>query len=250
LALGGVTRPARERRERTVQTRGERLRREQRSARGGEFDRQRQAVEPCANLGDGARVGVIGAYRGVMPSCSGQKQRARRAGLDASRRDFRILAREPERRERVGLLAGEIQRLAACCQYRQPRAASEEARDERCRFEHVLEVVDDQQEFFGFECSQQRLLDRLARERGERERLTDGGWHVLRASDRRQFDPGSSVLEPRHCDTRKFQREPRLADPARSDQRHEARTAGADQGDHLVGFTLPSEQRDRSRACR
>ena len=53
-----VARPAREQVEALLEPREQRLRREQLRARSRELDRERQAVEPDANLGDRRRIGV------------------------------------------------------------------------------------------------------------------------------------------------------------------------------------------------
>ncbi|HEX5506478.1 MAG TPA: hypothetical protein VFW96_27925, partial [Thermomicrobiales bacterium] len=60
LARGEVGRAAGQHRQPARQPGEQRRRRQQRHARGGELERQRQAVQPGADRGDGARVGGRG----------------------------------------------------------------------------------------------------------------------------------------------------------------------------------------------
>jgi hypothetical protein len=88
-----------------------------------------------------------------VPSHGSKEELSGGTGLDAGRGELLAVGRQRERRDGVDVLGGKVKRLAAGCQDRQRRAVSEQLSDERCRVEHVLEVVEHQEQFLAFEQS-------------------------------------------------------------------------------------------------
>ena len=136
VPIRNVERPARQQRQPVVEPSRDLVDPEPAHARGGELDRQRQPVEPCADLGDRRRI--LGRHQEVrhdardaideQPGCVGLE----RARLVEGRHRVQALTRQPK----LGLAGGND---------RQARGNGEEVRQQRRRLEHVLEVVDDEQ---------------------------------------------------------------------------------------------------------
>ena len=114
-------------------------------ARGRELDRERQAIEPAADLDH--RAGVLRGQREVGPAGRRalDEQRDRRAIHQGRWREQRAGRRERERRDRKLLLAVDVQALPAGHEDRQRRAGVQQVLDERGRIRHLLEVVEEQQ---------------------------------------------------------------------------------------------------------
>ncbi len=79
--------------------------------RGGELERERNAVEPRAQLGDRRRVGVRHGEIGLLQARALDEQLH---GFRAQQRCRACLAvGNAQRQHRIGLLAADMQRLAA-----------------------------------------------------------------------------------------------------------------------------------------
>ena len=94
--------------------------------------------------------------------------------------------------------------------------ALEQPADERRGRQHVLEVVEHQQQVLGGQEALGGLLGGLAREHDDRQRLDDRRGHVLGPSQRGERDEVRAVGEVRLHRARRLQRQPRLAHPARA----------------------------------
>ena len=122
----------------------ERHRRKQLGSRRGELDRERQAVEPYAQLGDRGRI-LLG------------QGEARIGGLRARDEELRRLVLG-ERRHGVLVLCSKVKRRAARHDHSQSRRCNEEPRHQRRGREHLLEIVDQQQQPRARQRPDQRLL--------------------------------------------------------------------------------------------
>ena len=135
LALrAGRAAPPVEERQPLLQPGEQRLRREHLRPRGRELDRQRQAVERDADLGDGAAFALVSAKSGDGACGARDEQRAPPRTARA-RSTSAPLARlgQRERRHRVLVLAGEAQRRAARDERPSARARRRAARRRAAR---------------------------------------------------------------------------------------------------------------------
>ncbi len=115
-----------------------------RNTRGGEFDRERDPVEPAADLGDGPGRFVVEDETPVRRSCALREQidRGIRAPFGHARD---CLRRKTEAWQTVKHFAGNAQRLAARREDRHVLALSQNrGRGCGCGVVHVLAVVEDQ----------------------------------------------------------------------------------------------------------
>ncbi len=113
-------------------------------ARGGELDRQGDAVEPPADVGDRGDAGVVElqlrSYR-----AGAVEEQPDRFGL-RHRRDGHVGGGHPQRTYGEDLLAGRAESLPARRQDREFGTRAHEHLDDACRLlEHVLAVVDDEE---------------------------------------------------------------------------------------------------------
>ena len=116
------------------------------AACGRQLDRERQAVEPSTQLGDRrAVVGVESEVRLDIPSLP-HEQRHRRDGLQDVRRQRSAGRRRGQRLERVQAFPAHAQRFAAGGQHGDLRTGIQQSRDGRTCAEHVLAVVEQQQQ--------------------------------------------------------------------------------------------------------
>jgi hypothetical protein len=181
LSLVRVARAAGQKRETLVQSSRQRLRGEQLEPRRRELDREREPVEPPADLEQGG---------GVL---------ARRPefGLDRSS----PLDEEPDRvgfRERghgILVLAREVQARAARDQDLRPFGHGQQACDVGRRVEEMLEVVEQQQQFSAAQKLGQRHRKGLAAVLPHAQCLGQGRKHERRVPDRCERNVEDTVLE-------------------------------------------------------
>ena len=207
-----------------AESRGDRVERHRAHARGGELDRQGDAVEVPADLDDGRRVRVAHAKR----------RQHRRGALDEEphrgKRD-RLLAitrlagvRDRHRRHRVDGFARNPHRFAARREDGHPwRVAQQPLRQPRAGLEHVLAVVEDQQHGPVAQVRDERVDDRQAALLPDAERRRDRLRHEARIRDRRELDEPRAVGEAVEHVGRELERQPRLADAPGAEQRQQAR---------------------------
>ena len=187
-------------------------RRERLGARGGELDGERQLVESDAELGD------------LLARLEAGALTEQRHGLGRG-----------ERRHRVLDFALDAQELAARHEHVQIGAGAEQRRQLGRRLDHLLQVVE-QQEQLAFAdvlgeavLGSQRLGNRLADQR--------------RVAQRGEADPEDACLVGRDKRCRRLERESSLPRPARARQRHQP--CAADRGEQLAQLTLPADERAR-----
>jgi hypothetical protein len=200
------------------QAREQRLGSEQLRPRGGELEREREAVEPAADRVD-RRV-----RRERAADCAG--------ALDEERR--RLVRREWV--ERVLALAGEAQRRAARDEDAELARRGEQRREPRCGVEQVLEVVEHEQQPLPAQ-----VLDQVfARADG----LRDLRQHELRVGDARERHPVDGVESLPDELGRDLEREPRLARAAGAGDRDEARPV-LEHAEEFAQLAFAAEQRAR-----
>ena len=146
LPLGQVPGPAGQQAEPLVKPRRQGLRRQQPDPGRGQLDGQRQPVQPAADLRDRRRVAAgqlearvrgvrpLGeqAHRGVAPQLFGVRGRAG--------------GRDRQRRHRELVLAGQPQHRPAGHQHHQARSGRQQPGQQRSRPQHLLEIVQRQQQ--------------------------------------------------------------------------------------------------------
>ena len=146
LAAGCVERPARQERQAPVEAFEQRARRQRANACGGQLDGERQSVEADADLRHRRRVLV--RHREV---------RLHRQRPFHEQRDSLVLGqgfelgqchqvRKPKRGHGELVLARDAERRAAGDEQLQRRSSAEQPGDERCRRQHLLQVVQQEQD--------------------------------------------------------------------------------------------------------
>ena len=194
-------------------------RREHLHARGSQLDRERQAVEAPADLGDLAVRGEVGA------TASGP--------LHEQLHRFPLA----QRVDRDLPLAVDVQRLAARHEHGQTRTRADRLGDAGGRVEQMLEVVEHEQQALVAHRRRQRVL--------RAERLSGGGLDergIGERGERHPPDPAVVVVGGRRG---RLQREPRLAAPARAGQRRPAGRRDAAAAPRSVDLPLATEKRRR-----
>ena len=158
-----VARRSARRAHRGVEALGDLGGREQPAARGGQLDRERQPVDPPADLGDRSGVVVVEAEAGVVRSRAFAEQPD---GRDLrQRRRVRLACGQRQWRYRMRLLGLDAQRLAARREHREVGARGGQRADEGRGARQVLAVVEDQQEVLDGQEALDRAHRRLAIER-------------------------------------------------------------------------------------
>ena len=149
---------AREQPEAVVQAGGHAIDTERDDARRGELDRERDPVEVPANGGRRRRDAALGNVPWLRGMCPRHEEPDRAVPEDV----FRVLVVfrwHIERRDPVDVLAGDSQRLAAGCEQRDAGAGAQQSlRHAGRRLDHMLAVVDDQQELLGADRTRDTLV--------------------------------------------------------------------------------------------
>ena len=152
---------------------GEAAQPEEVDAAGRELDGERDAVEPAADVDHQRGIGIVHLEPAVAPearstkSCTAGNRIASSAVRPVGRR------RQVERTEAIDPLAGRAQRLPAGGEHMHAAGATDDALGQRrCRLDHVLAIIEDDQHVPAGEGGSQagdRVLrrDREAERRGE-----------------------------------------------------------------------------------
>ena len=187
--------------------------REHLRSRSRELNGEREVVEAAAHFGDLVR------------------------GIDlrpfAEQRDGFGLGK---RRNRILDLALDAQQFPRGHEQREVRARPEQRRERRCSVDHLLEVVEQQQ--------QPTLTDVRGKFILGAERMRDRLEDKRRSAQCRQPDPedaGLVVRDERPC---RLQGQARLTRPTGTGQRHQA-SALLDPGEHLSQLAVPTDERAR-----
>ena len=221
--------------------------REQRDARGGELDRERQPVEPAAGGDDVGRVLVRELEVGP------QRDRALDEQLDRLRCE-RILQRdcagaggERERRHREQPLAAYAQRRTAGHERGGTRAVREQLGQAGRGLGHLLEVVEHEQQLPLAQAALEHLEWRVITGTGDRHGANDGSVGALGLALGAQVDEEHAVLEAVDLLRRRLQREPGLAGPTRTGECHQPRVLRVELRAQLAEQRLAPEERRRLR---
>ena len=195
--------------------------REQPEACGGQLDRKREPVEPCADLRHRGRVVVrqVEVRLNLAGALDEQPD-----GLVLARRSGRERApavRERQRRHGEHVLTPHPERLAARDEDRELRAALEQLRDTVGGGHHLLEVVEDQQHAPRPQLLLQRLEQRPVTRTARADSSDDCVEDALGMSRVGEVDEVDAVLEPVYLVRSRLESEPCLADPARAGERHQ-----------------------------
>ena len=241
--------PAAEELEPLAEPREQRLRRQQLDARRGELDRERQPVEPHAELRDRRRVLVRhGEARRDGPRALERTAPPPRTATSASSGGSDRGSGKRERRDREGVLGGDAQRRAARHEHLHAGRGVEQIAHRARRVEQLLEVVEDEQHALAA--------------RGAREALPSSGrspdsyspsvcaivgsssaGSCTASSDTNQTPFGNSSTALR----RRVEREARLARAARPGERHEADAVVGEQRLQRVELGSAADERRRLR---
>ena len=217
LPGGRVARARGQERQALVESSEELVRAEQRDACGGQLDRERQAVQPPADLAD-----RLGRPESVLHS---------RGSLDEQGDGVAVR----QRLDRVALLRFDLQRLPARDQRLRVGRLRQERRDRRRGLHDLLEVVEQEQQALAPDV----VAHGAVGADGRADRAFDEG----RVAECLKRDPEDAVGELLDRFGRELHREPRLAAAARPGQGQQA--MGADESAGFGELTLSADDRRR-----
>src|SRR5262249_20413671 len=149
--------------------------------------------------------------------------------------------RPVERRDVADVLAGQAQAHAARGEEGQARRRGGELAERRRGGQHLLQVVDDD-ERAALAYRPGDAPERLGGE-GDAEGVGEGRADQRRVADRRRPDAPRPTVERGAEAPAELEREPRLADPARSEQGDEADVRLDEQAAELGELALAAEER-------
>ena len=207
-----------------VQAGGDLLDRQHVHPRRGQFNRQRDAVEPVADLGHGRRllVGQTERPEGSLRSLDEQPHRRVLHQLLGWREVAEVGQRE--RRQAQGDLTSDTQKFAARGQDAELGTRPQQPLGERrASVDQVLAVIQHEQERPGAQVLRQSSRERSATPFMEAEHQGHRLRHHGRVDQRRQFHQPDAVRVPWQDIGRNVQGEPRLPDPRRAGQGQEPR---------------------------
>jgi len=141
-----------------------------------------------------------------------------------------------------------MERRAARDQHFQMRAGRHEFRDRRSCVEHVLEVVQDEQDLFFAQVVGNCLVGRLTRPLAYPEHLRDLGDNKVRFAGHVERYEEDAVSEGAQKRCGRFQAKSRLSGTAGPGQRYQAHVFSAKQRLHVRELTHPPEKRGRRHA--
>ena len=188
----------------------------------GQLDRQREAVQPAADVDH--RAGVLRRQREVGPACRGplDEQRNRCTLHQRRRRGERIGSRERERRDRELLLAVDVEHDAAGHQNLERGTGVQQFLHQGRGIGHLLEIVHEQErpaeaaKMLG-DRPDQREIAALT----NTERPGNGRCHQPWIGDRREVDERHAAVEVKDEIFCHLNGQARLACAAWSGQRHQ-----------------------------
>jgi hypothetical protein len=183
LSLRSVPRAGCEEREAPVEASQECRRREESDPRSCELDCKRETVDAPADLGDGVRVYVAQLEVGADSLGTLDKERDRVTRGDGFPAGI-LKLRDNERRDGLGALPRYMERFAARRQHLQARCRCEQSRDRRSSGDHMLEIVEHEQELALAEVVLERLVDRASGRLLDAETPRDRGYDEVGVGNR------------------------------------------------------------------
>jgi hypothetical protein len=232
--------PSREQLEAVLQAEVDLVDRQRMRTPGGQFERQRDAVQASADRRDRRRL-PLGDDKARLEQADALDQHLHRFGR-RQRLEIGIRRGQRQRRHDVDLLAGNLQRLATARQDTDFRRRLQERRRERgAGGDHVLAVVEHQQQAPGLEMIGERLRELRAGSLLNAQHLGDRARDEKRIRDRRELDEPHAIGIGVVGVGRRLQREPGLADAADADQREQP--ASCQEPLDLGGFLVATDER-------
>ena len=190
--------------------------------RRGQLDRQRDTVEPAAQVTDGGAVRRVDCERGIHRTRAIDEQASGITPHDG----LEVVGRvgSGERPQRPHLLALDRKPLTARRQDAHARRVAQHRGDEPGRrVEQMLAVVEDQEQALGAEELDDAILDRGAGAVVDAERERDDLDHRLGVTRDRELAEPRAIRMVWHDLGRDLDRQAGLADAADTRQRHQAR---------------------------
>ncbi len=236
LAFGQVARSGRQDVELVIEPDEDRVRAQQLDARGGKLDRERHPVEPCADRSHRGRVLVGDAEPGANGDRPLDEQTDRRVLTQRDQVDGPIPAasRDPldagflaqvGRRRQAGdlvlLFARDVQHGTARHDRLHLRGGAQQVGHDRRGCDHLLEVVEDQQEALVTQPVGERFVDRACRALGDAEGGGDARGDEHRVPDGLEGHEEDAIREVVRRPGGELERESRLAGAARAGQGQE-----------------------------
>ena len=209
--------------------------------RGGQFDRQRYAVETTADLNGALTVaGREDERRQRSLGSLGQKP----DGLVLERPVWRqsvLRLRKRKRRNKPDSFAIDAQRLAACREDSRPRSGLQEIlKKAGACANHVLAVVNDQESLSRREKAYECLAQALTRLLPDAKGTGDGLRHERLVTERRQIDPPDAIFELLFHGTGHLEGQARFTGAAGTNEREQARRL--ERVRDLGDFTLAADE--------
>ena len=249
LAFGQIARPSCEQLKPVRKPRQHRARRQELHARSGQLDRQRETVQPGANLRDDCRVLLRQLDIGPNRLSTLEKESDRRIPCQFGK------LREPlgigcrQWRKWKLALAPNVEHQPACDQCFDFAAGAEQSRQRGRRLGHLLKVVEHEENASIPERVAEPDIDRQiailadADRSGNRRKHAGGIDNIGERDERDCFKPLADLV-------RNFERKTRLSGSARTTERHDAHIGSLDHRGDLFELMLPADQRGEwSRKC-
>jgi hypothetical protein len=209
---------------------------------GSQFDRQGQAIQPPADGGDIGRVGIGQGEPRFGGAGPGHEKAAHLGGRHLLDRRPPGLAGHGQGGDRIGLLAGEVEHDPAGDQQLEPGRGLEQGRQIRRRLDHLLEVVQHQEQVLIGQRTPERLdqgrVDLLLDPAGLGDRGEDEGG----IADGRERDEDDAIGKAGGEVVGHGQRQPGLADPTGAGQGQDRHIRIEQQVADSRHFPVPADQ--------
>jgi hypothetical protein len=248
LAQGQISRAAAEQRQPVVQTFQERHGRQRFHPRGGQFDREREAVDPVHDLGNHRQRlgGETELGSDGLRALDEQPHRARHPGILSRGRGVQ---RQWSNGELA--LAGDPESCAAGDQERHAGAETQEIAHLRPRGDHLLEVIQDQELVGVGQNADQAVMQQSGAHVAQSQYSGDGVQDESGIGNRGEVDEGDAVGKGIADIAGGRKRQAGLADAARPGQGQQANIGIAHQRDNGGQLSIARNQwRERQREGR
>ena len=214
--------------------------------RRGELDRQGQSIETRAECRDSCRVSVIQREARVNLARP-LREESHRGTLGDIVDARRLHRRQSQRLHRQDVLAADAETLTTGGQDSHLRAFSEQVGNCGSSRDHLLDVVENEEEALVTQPVHQRLAEIQPTPFAHADCGGDSGENHVRFADRPEPDEPDAILEIVDKIGRCLQREVGLADSTRADEGNEPRAVCDEQVGYRGELVLPSQERRRQR---